>query len=418
MDLAKIITKLGFDRTDHMSAIVEGIPELKDFKIEIGALNLTEPVEAVKYYIDKWDVELGSHPKRRQVAEIGFALNKGHYNPSLLTLVESVREQMESILMEEGIDETVDIDAERKEKVYVRVARLIVHLIKGHILSPALKKLEELQSTIERQPAIFINPSISINSLSDDVDWLKAIENAGFNPVSTVKELEKEQTLVQSMINDFENRETPDRGRTIKDGIKRIEDKIKAEPDEHYLYEKDIFTIGYLFAIRGENPTVWSIVTQNRERIKTPDINAKYMYTFPGEGISNLPAKNFHKLIEGVLQGYASSYFLTYMEKELAKKDLPHPQSLTPDLMNALANNFKLKWNGQKNQVYDLFRNLKAEGYIDAPYDELAVWLKNNFDVFADTKVITIQRELSRAIKLPKGKRMDLKKMITPKSTP
>lgn len=69
----------------------------------------------------------------------------------------------------------------------------------------------------------------------------------------------------------------------------------------------------------------------------------------------------------------------------------------------------KIKWSGQKNQLFDVLRTLKEEKkLIDSSYADLAVFLKQNFEGFENTALNTIQTELQRGKRPPKSKRVNL----------
>jgi hypothetical protein len=68
----------------------------------------------------------------------------------------------------------------------------------------------------------------------------------------------------------------------------------------------------------------------------------------------------------------------------------------------------KLKWLGQKNQLYDVLRELKNKGLIGNSYEDLAVILKQHVDKFQHTSLSTIQKEMSKNKRPPKNKRVNL----------
>lgn len=74
---------------------------------------------------------------------------------------------------------------------------------------------------------------------------------------------------------------------------------------------------------------------------------------------------------------------------------------------------FQLKWKGQKNQLYSVIRQLKLEYQMfDETYEELAMFLKQSFSCFNETKLSTILKELTKDHTLPenlaKSKRMPI----------
>lgn len=82
---------------------------------------------------------------------------------------------------------------------------------------------------------------------------------------------------------------------------------------------------------------------------------------------------------------------------------------------NITTNNeiLQLKWKGQKNQLYSLIRQIKLEHQmLDETYEDLAIFLKQSFSFFNETKLSTILKELNKDHTLPenlaKKKRMQV----------
>ena len=69
----------------------------------------------------------------------------------------------------------------------------------------------------------------------------------------------------------------------------------------------------------------------------------------------------------------------------------------------------KLKWNGQKNQLYAVLRQLKNDyELIDNSYSVLADFIKQSVVGFEDTSRDTIDKELKKERKLPKQRRVNI----------
>jgi len=69
----------------------------------------------------------------------------------------------------------------------------------------------------------------------------------------------------------------------------------------------------------------------------------------------------------------------------------------------------KIKWDGQKNQLYDVIRQLKVrDKKIVNSYTDLAVFLKTNFETFENTALATIETELQRGKRPPKSRRINI----------
>lgn len=70
---------------------------------------------------------------------------------------------------------------------------------------------------------------------------------------------------------------------------------------------------------------------------------------------------------------------------------------------SAYTKSVKLKWNGQKNALTDMFRQLKNivnsknEPLISASYEDIALFIKEGFTDFENTELSTILGQLKRA---------------------
>lgn len=71
-------------------------------------------------------------------------------------------------------------------------------------------------------------------------------------------------------------------------------------------------------------------------------------------------------------------------------------------------NENKLQWKGQKNQIYNVLRQLKDYDLIANSYNSLADFLIQNVTGFEDTKKETIETEFKRNKDLPKPKRIKI----------
>jgi hypothetical protein len=65
-------------------------------------------------------------------------------------------------------------------------------------------------------------------------------------------------------------------------------------------------------------------------------------------------------------------------------------------------------WRGQKNQLYDVLRQLKDKDLLANSYEDLAVFIKQNVDIFKNTSLSTIQKELGKDKRPPKNKRLNI----------
>ena len=80
-------------------------------------------------------------------------------------------------------------------------------------------------------------------------------------------------------------------------------------------------------------------------------------------------------------------------------------------------NSTRIIWNGTKGELIYLFAALKkrvsrnSQFYIENSNEEIAVFLKENFEIFADTKLSTLQTELKKG-KKPVKSTLDLDKLL------
>ncbi len=83
-------------------------------------------------------------------------------------------------------------------------------------------------------------------------------------------------------------------------------------------------------------------------------------------------------------------------------------QAITPEPIHEITspqNRITIQWNGQKNVLADIFRQLKGinnkegkdgEPLISNSYEEIAVFLKENFSCYIDTELSTILTTLKK----------------------
>ncbi|XVJ66862.1 MAG: hypothetical protein HEQ40_12110 [Lacibacter sp.] len=85
--------------------------------------------------------------------------------------------------------------------------------------------------------------------------------------------------------------------------------------------------------------------------------------------------------------------------------------------LNIVESSTKLIWNGQKNQLYSILRQLKELTYKDNPllsnsYNSLAEFVKQNVSGFEKTKKGSIEKEITKPKPLPKNKRIEISRLI------
>lgn len=57
-------------------------------------------------------------------------------------------------------------------------------------------------------------------------------------------------------------------------------------------------------------------------------------------------------------------------------------------------NKVVMNWEGQNNVLTDMFRQAKNKGYLTNSLPDIAIFLKENFSCFANTKLSTIETQL------------------------
>lgn len=124
------------------------------------------------------------------------------------------------------------------------------------------------------------------------------------------------------------------------------------------------------------------------------------------EGISYIPSDK--KISYDFIEGKNTAQFEMMLLKQV--KEIEAPIELT-DKMNKSENTtiIKIKWKGQKNQLYSVLRQLKNEHeLISNSYNELADFIKLYVTGFESTSKETIEKELKKNNTLPKAKRVKI----------
>lgn len=406
MELIDILTKLGYKRTTNLANIVAKEQDLLDLQHAAHNLKLVDPSTDIQRYITNWEAIIESNPEKTFLSKIGTGYTR-QGGATLTDVSEHARIIIENILKEEGINPYSEGNSVNNVNAITRITEVFKQVARGYILCPVLVILKTMQPIINRNPEYFKHSSINLSELHRQGCWMEAIEEVGLTPDMTLKDMELGRNLTKSMIKDFELLETPDRYKTLEFKIEELKERTK----KNYLLlpsdKKAQFQIGFEVAIQGNSPTLWQLVN---------GIGYKQGYF---EGTSSISINSFGSYIETILEGYASSYFLAYLESEFRKKDQVVLASNSSVINQSFAapTAIKLKWGGQNNQLYVVIRHLKSVGLLLNSNEELAEILKAMVDVFIDTKTSTIQKELGRDQDLPKNRRIDLKKMTTGNST-
>jgi hypothetical protein len=119
-------------------------------------------------------------------------------------------------------------------------------------------------------------------------------------------------------------------------------------------------------------------------------LNYDFPYAWNGKNYKRFTINKF----EEIKRGFED---FTKMTTEI-KKTNPTQQS----------NLIKLNWKGQKNQIYQVLRELKEQEFIANSYNELADFLIQNVIPFQNTSKETIEKELKKKKALPKNKRVKI----------
>ncbi|NDO60274.1 MULTISPECIES: hypothetical protein [Bacteroidaceae] len=85
----------------------------------------------------------------------------------------------------------------------------------------------------------------------------------------------------------------------------------------------------------------------------------------------------------------ATSLFSTSEDIELSLFDKDY---IAEELINK--NEVIMNWKGQNNVLTDMFRQAKNKGYLTNSLPDIAIFLKENFSCFANTKLSTIETQL------------------------
>ncbi|WP_162915449.1 hypothetical protein [Paraflavitalea soli] len=396
--------------------IVEGEPELTNLMQEVNVLDLTAPTEAVDAYLARWAAILGDTSPELELADQGYRFWKKNEKPSLGRITAEVMVIIETVLANKRVLYLPSSPTAQKQQIIDAITEVVKQVIRGYILLPSMQALKEAKKIILKYPSFFKRAGIAKDTVMETAAWLHAIENARLDPDITIRELEEARPLASSMISVFESLQTPDRFKTIQEHINIFLEKTKEGPYKALRIDPNFVADGYNMAIRGENVSVWTLVLENSLWLKGKSPFYDYQKHMHLECI---PGDMVRDMIDSIQRGYAGSYYLAYLEKELKKKDQPI-ELINSDLVRAdrQVAGGQIKWGGQCNQVYALLQELKAIGLVNNTNQELAPILKELFDVFRDTKASTIERELGRKQKLPKARRLEVKKMITSENTP
>lgn len=295
--------------------------------------------------------------------------------------------------LQSHLDE-IDVPSPSQAQLKI-VTEVFTAIAKGFAIGSIITQLSNLYDAAKKNSSYFskIKTPISINELNNELKIAELINNCGFALDLTLKDYEKKVMKIEQMKKDFLSIKTPDKRKTIADRLETITLKIKA-PEIRIWDKESLHRIGYLIAIRGEDSTLFELLKQNKIYIEGSP------WHISGDEFKGDEISNSKKILQYIMEGYAYSYHISFLESELQKTGVPESEIIDTLL--------KLKWQGQKNQLYDVIRALKSKGLIGNSYEELAVFIKQNIDLFQNTALSTIQKEIGKNKRPPKSKRINL----------
>jgi hypothetical protein len=289
-----------------------------------------------------------------------------------------------------------EIDVPNPSKAQLKiVTEVFISVAKGYATGNIVTRLSNLHVVAKKNSAHFskIKTPIELGKLENELKMAELLNECGFTIESTLKEYEQRLMEIEGLKKEYSSIKTPDKRKTIADRIETIAKKIK-EPENKVWDTETLHRIGYLIAIRGENPTLFELLKQNKIYIEGSPWHISGN-DFKGDAISNSK-----KILQYIMEGYSYSYHISFLEEELQKIGTSENETFDKSI--------KLKWQGQKNQLYDVIRTLKSKGLIGNSYEELAVFIRQNIDSFQNTALSTIQKEVGKNKRPPKAKRINL----------
>lgn len=392
-----VFARLGFKINSSLSEIqreeslFSTLVQTLDFSKGTNVLDLLN--DKIQFYKTQMNISDNLQPFIKK----GYEYSKKNENPSLQKIVTDFDSELLQNNYLQSLLKEIDVPSPKKE-IINEVTNVFIAVAKGFTIGQALKPLEEMFIKINKNKSYFskIPLPIKLEELKNQVDLAEIMHKCEFTLDISLQEFESQTKKISELKKEFLAIKSPDLAKTINDRIEMLSEKIK-KAERTLLGNETLHRIGYLIGIRGENPTLFELLRENSRYIKY-DIWTSFPYTeeFKGDEVTN--AK---KTLLFILEGYAYSYHINFLENELKKITSPNAEAI-----NKL---IKLKWTGQKNQIYSILRELKNKGFIENSYEDLAVFLKQNVDSFQNTSISTIIKEIGKDKKPPKNKRIELK---------
>jgi len=397
-----LLKKIGYKIENRLSTIKRNIPDAefnaqrdKRSLLPIAAINLslqelTEPLE-------RRDRDGLPNPFR-----LGYEYAKQGIDPTIYEIWEGLAgdPKYEGIQRWVSTWEQAAANSELCVSVAAEFSTYIGDVLIGYKTFSAIPPLKRKWAIIERSKEFFTSRQAQtkdFNRLIEVVDWLMSKD---FTLEDSIGQVVEKRRLVEAMKAALEQTKTPDILRTIEDQVETIKAKVAKQKDALQWFENP-YHDGYYMAIRGEDKLMVDVVEA---------IFFKGTSGVPGflsdHVQSNSAGDVLSAWVNTILEGYAASYHLVYLQQRLAATT--QQAEYAGSKATAKHDAPKLKWKGQKNQLYEVLRKLKEKEWLDNSYEELAVFVKTHVDVFSNTALSTINKEMGRPQNLPKSRRIDL----------
>lgn len=398
MDYIKALTDLGYKLNRSLTIVINDDVELLSMQQEISELNITDVQQFVQETPRKWEL---LDEKVNDVTIAGYEFAQDTWNfPSLADVARRIILPLGNILKDKIALKEGQYVLEEAADPYDEINSIFKHFTQAYLLHPVATVLTAAKEKIKHYPSLFKVQNRSLEDLRQELLWIEEIERAAYIPLRNLKQLESDGQIIESLKQDFISIETPDRKQTLLDRKQSIQQRLRHNTKMNQGEKtEDDFTVGYLYGIRGQNPSVWEMVLENAEAILLGNPNSFYSKY----ELEHLPDNHLKNILDTLLSGYAHSYFLAYLENEAPGTYLQQAndaENIKAEKGNA---SLALKWGGQNNQLYALVRYLKSQNLLLNTYIELAAFLQSHVDVLQSTSIDTIRGQLTRDQHLPKA---------------
>lgn len=174
--------------------------------------------------------------------------------------------------------------------------------------------------------------------------------------------------------------------------------------------------LGYVFGLNATDFRIWDFIDpdikENPYKYLAILPNTDKMYERLYKDLFPLSLKNLHYFYDRyvvpfkeVAKGY--SQYLLAIEIQKMLNNLENENLKEPEIENSYPAIKKLIWQGNKNQLYDVVRQLKKKDHISNSYTEIAGFICQNFEGFG-SNYTTVLKEIQREQRPAKNKRIDL----------